>query len=119
MMEIFLDEVNQPIEVEFDIYFTYIEKIGSGSFGTVITSIYKELNKEVAVKIIEKSRYNTKNFNRLRYEINILQQIKHRNIMEFIRCIETNSKIFIIAEYIKGGTLRNFIDKCRTEGKFI
>ncbi len=110
MMEIFLDEVNKSIEGEFDIYFKYIEKIAAGSFGTVIRAFYYELEREVAVKVIDKTKHKYKNINRLKFEINILKQLKHKNIVEFIGCIETNSKMYIITEYIKNGTLKGLID---------
>lgn len=118
-MEIFLDELNQSIEGEFDLYFKFIEKIASGSFGTVIRAVYLEQNREVAVKIIDKKRYNFKNFNRLRHEITILQQLKHKNIVEFIGCIETNNKMYIITEFIKDGTLKDFLNNLQKQGNKI
>ena len=109
-MEIFLDEVNKSIEGEFDIYFKYIEKIASGSFGTVFRAIYLKQNREVAVKVIDKTKHKFKNLNRLKLEIKILKQLKHKNIVQFINCIETNSKMYIITEYVKDGTLKEFIN---------
>ena len=116
MMEIFLDEVNRSVEGEFNFYFKYIEKIGSGSFGTVIRAIYLDQEREVAVKIIDKTLYKYKNLNRLKLEINILKQLKHKNIVEFIGCIETNTTIYIITEYIPDGTLKEFIEKNSISG---
>jgi serine/threonine protein kinase len=119
-MEIFLDEVNKSIEGEFDIYFKYIEKIASGSFGIVYRAIYLEQNREVAVKVIDKTQYKFNNFNRLKLEINILKQLKHKNIIEFINCIETNSKMYIITEYVKDGTLKDLINnKIKSGNKII
>lgn len=116
-MEIFLDEMNKSIEGEFELYFKYIDSIASGSFGTVIKAIYYELNKEVAVKIVDKTKYKFKNINRLKFEINILKQLKHKNIVEFIGCIETNSKMYIITEYIHDGTLTELIHQRQKSGK--
>jgi len=119
MMEIFLDEVNKSIEGEFDIYFKFIEKIASGSFGTVIRAIYLEQNREVAVKIIDKTKHKFKNLNRLKLEINILKQLKHKNIVEFIGCIETNTKMYIITEFIRDGTLKDLIENRAKLGKYL
>jgi serine/threonine protein kinase len=116
MMEIFLDEVNKSIEGEFDIYFKFIEKIGKGAFGTVIRAFYYELEREVAVKVIDKTKHKFKHINRLKFEINILKQIKHKNIVEFLGCIETNSKMYIITEFLKDGTLKDLIDIRQKEG---
>lgn len=116
MMEIFLDEVNKSIEGEFDLYFKFIQKIASGAFGTVIRAYYYELEREVAVKVIDKTKYKFKNINRFKFEINILQQLKHKNIVEFIGCIETNSKMYIITEYIQDGTLKDLIEARQKAG---
>ena len=114
-MEIFLDELNQSIEGEFDLYFKFIEKIASGSFGTVIRAIHLDLNREVAVKVIDKCHHKFKNLNRLKFEINILKQLKHKNIVEFIGCIETNTKMYIITEYIRDGTLKDLLEhRCKS-----
>ena len=117
MMEILLDEVNKSVEGEFDIYFKYIEKIGSGSFGNVFRAIYLEQDREVAVKVIDKTNYKFKNLNRLKLEINILKQLKHKNILEFINCIETNTKMYIITEYVEDGTLKELINNRVKAGK--
>ena len=82
MMEIFLHEVKKTYEGEFDLYFKFIENIASGSFGIVIRAIYLENGREVAVKVIDKSKHKFKNMNRLKFEINILKQLKHKNIIE-------------------------------------
>lgn len=118
MMEIYLDEVNQSLTDEFDQHFKFLEYLASGSFGTVIKAIYLENNKEVAVKVINKGGIDKqKNINRLKQEITILKQLKHKNIVEFHGFIETNQKIYIIMEYIKSGTLKNLIEK-RKDKKF-
>lgn len=118
MMEIFLDEVNRSIEGEFDYYFKYIQTIGKGAFGTVIRALYYELDdREVAVKVVDKTKHKFKYINRLKFEINILNKIKHKNIVEYLGCIETNSKMYIITEYLKDGTLKDLIEKRQKEGK--
>jgi serine/threonine protein kinase len=111
MMEIFLYELSETQSEEFDQYFKLIEYIASGSFGTVVKAIYLENGKEVAVKIIEKAGRGMKNIDRLKQEINILKQLKHKNIVEFYGFIETNNKFYIIMEFIKCGTLKSLFEK--------
>lgn len=118
MMEIYLDEVNQSLSDEFDQHFKFLEFLASGSFGTVIKAIYLENNKEVAVKVINKGGVSRqKNINRLKQEISILKQLKHKNIVEFYGFVETNQKIYIIMEYIRNGTLSSLFEK-RKEKSF-
>ena len=116
MMHVNLDEVSDSHSHEFDQHFKFIEYLASGSFGTVVKAVYLENNKEVAVKVINKKDKH-KNIPRLKQEINILKQLKHKHIVEFHGFIETNSKIYIIMEYINNGTLKSLIDK-RREKKF-
>ena len=116
MMEIYLDEVSESHCHEFDLHFKFLEYLASGSFGTVIKAIYLENSKEVAVKVISKKDKH-KNITRLKQEINILKQLKHKHIVEFYGFIESNSKIYIIMEYIQNGTLKSLIEK-RRENKF-
>jgi serine/threonine protein kinase len=115
-MEIYLDEESRSDE--FKHYFEYVEYIASGSFGTVVRAIHLETGKDVAVKIIETvGKDKQKSINRLKQEINILKQLNHKNIVEFYGFIETNKQIFIIMEYIKGGTLKSLI-KEKKENNF-
>lgn len=62
--------------------------------------IYADHHKEVALKIIEKPKNKFKRLNSLKFEINILKQLEHKNIFKFIRfIIEMNYKMYIITEY--------------------
>jgi len=107
-MELYLEEEKPEIPNCFDEHFTFIKKLGSGSFGTVVHAINHETDKEVAVKIVNKK--NQKNLYLLKQEITIFQQLKHTNIVEFINYIETETKFYIIMEYIRSGTLENLIN---------
>jgi calcium/calmodulin-dependent protein kinase I len=109
MMEIYLNE--GPSD-NFKNHFKFIKSIASGGFGKVVHAIDLETNKEVAVKIIEPKIYtniDSNKLNRIKQEINILQGLKHKNIIEFIDFKEINSSVCIIMELIKGGTLKSFL----------
>jgi calcium/calmodulin-dependent protein kinase I len=115
MMEIYFDEINETEVDDFGLYFKEIRVIGSGSYGTVIQAIYLETDEEVAVKIVRKDNKKPNQINKIKQEVNILKQLKHKNIIEFKNYIETNSKLYIIMEYIENGTLKNLIDIRKTE----
>jgi serine/threonine protein kinase len=110
MMDIYFDEINENAEDEFDKYFKTIKLIGSGSYGTVIHAIYLQTNEEVAVKVVNKYSNKEKDFSKFKQEVNILKQLKHKYIIEFKNFIETKSKIFIIMEFVQGGTLKDYIE---------
>lgn len=46
----------------------------------------------------------------IRRELLILQQLQHSNVVHFKFCIIKRAKIYIVMEYIRGGTLRQIID---------
>ena len=86
------------------------EKLGEGAFGAVHLGINKQTEENVAIKILEKSRINKyKGKVRLEREIEILKKLKHPNIVQFYCVIETQMKIFLIEEYIKGKELFQYI----------
>lgn len=109
-MDVYFEELNESAEDEFDKYFSSIKVIGQGSYGTVIHAIYLETGEEVAVKVVNKYNNREKDFSKLKQEVIILKQLKHKNIIEFKNFIETKGKIFIIMEFIQGGTLKDYID---------
>ena len=109
-MEIYLDELTKdeaPDELESK--FNIVKSIASGSFGTVIQAVEKSTNREVAVKVINKSGARPSLISKMKEEISILKQLKHENIVQFFGYIETNSKLYIIMEFIKSGTLSHWI----------
>jgi len=112
-MEIYLDEINEPIPDEFEKYFKFIENVGSGSFGTVVKAVNLENNNLIAVKSVNKfgAKGKPKDINKLKKEILILKQLKHKNIVEFYGFIETSQKLYIMMEYIHNGTLKNLLEK--------
>jgi len=86
------------------------DKLGEGAFGAVHLGINKQTEENVAIKILEKSRINKyKGKVRLEREIEILKKLKHPNIVQFYCVIETQMKIFLIEEYIKGKELFQYI----------
>ena len=109
-MEICMNEITtSPLE-ELSSSFTYIETIASGSFGTVVRARNrnKKTTQEVAVKIINKTRFKIDS-SKIKQEIMILKQLNHPNIVKFLDYIETTNTIFIIMEYISKTTLKTFL----------
>ncbi len=105
-MEIYLDEIKQSDN--FDNYFQFIEHISSGAFGNVIKAVDLDSNEVIAVKVIDKTICQNK-YHEIKKETDILKKLSHRNIVQFLGCIETTSHIFIKMEYIGGGTLKTVL----------
>ena len=115
-----LDKDDVKVEVRenlFDDEYVRVETIGNGSFGKVVKCIEKASGEKVAVKIIDISKYSVKYIEKLKSEIHILEKLNHPNIIEFRRCIETQDYLYFVMNFIKNGTLANFMNQRFSSGK--
>ncbi len=65
---------------------------------------------QVAVKILKKDQLVAlKMDKKIKREIQIMKIFRHPHIVKLYEVIESNSKIFMIMEYVKGGELFDFI----------
>ena len=113
-MEIYIKDFKRelPYEIGFDL--RYIETIDCGSFGTVLHVFDKKLFKEIAVKVINKTKLSSSYINKMKEEISILKKLDHPNIVKFYGFVEANSQLLIKMEYIKYGTLKHWMNNQKT-----
>uniref|UniRef100_A0A1I8NM65 Serine/threonine-protein kinase n=1 Tax=Stomoxys calcitrans TaxID=35570 RepID=A0A1I8NM65_STOCA len=81
------------------------EVLGSGQFGVVYGGIHKKTKREVAIKVIDKLRFPTKQEAQLKNEVAILQNISHCGVVNLERMFETPERIFVVMEKLKGDML--------------
>ena len=65
----------------------------------------------VAIKIIEKSTLSESLLEALKKEITIMKRLQHPNIIQLKEVLGSNSKIFLVLEYIEGGALSQLFGK--------
>ena len=108
-MEIYLDDLStgSPYELQKDMKF--IKEIDHGAFGNVILAKESKKNIDYAVKVINKSGLGEKLIKQMKEEVLILKKINHNNIVKFYGYSETNNQLLINMEYIKYGTLSNWM----------
>ena len=98
--------------LKFTDYYEIKQNIGKGKFGLVNLGIHKKTNMKVAIKIINKSSIKTQEDNQLvRSEIDIMKLCHHPNIVKLLDHFENSEFIFIVMEYIEGGTLNQYLKK--------
>jgi len=87
--------------------------LGRGSTGVVYAATYRLTGEQVAVKVIEIAYLDAENrrWQKVRDEIEILKIIKHPNVLTLFDVIETNDRLYLIMEYVRGGELFDHIDK--------
>ena len=109
-MEIFMDDLTREFPYELGGNLKYIETIDHGAFGTVIHVIEISSNKDMAIKVINKSGARSSLIKKMKEEISILRKLHHDNIVKFFGFLETNNQLLIKMEYIKYGTLSHWIN---------
>ena len=110
-MEIYLDDLQKETIYELNEDLIYIEDIAQGAFGKVIHAKEKSTNKDISVKIIDKRRADQNLIKKMKEEISILKKLDHENIVKFYGHIDTPDQLLIKMEYIKYGTLSQWMEK--------
>ena len=109
----FVKKIKEAIGyMKFTDYYDLKEVIGKGKFGVVNLGIHKKTQQQVAVKIINKDSIKTLEDKELvRIEIGILKLCHHPNVVRLLDHLENEDYIFIVMEYIEGGTLGQYFKK--------
>jgi len=81
------------------------EVLGSGQFGVVYGGAHRKTNRPVAIKVIDKLRFPTKQADQLKNEVSILQNLSHPGVVNLERMFETSERIFVVMEKLKGDML--------------
>ncbi|XP_028796808.1 serine/threonine-protein kinase 24 isoform X2 [Neltuma alba] len=88
--------------------FTSLELIGQGSFGDVYKAFDKELNKQVAIKVIDLDESEDE-IDDIQTEIAVLSQCRCPYITEYYGSYLHQTKLFIIMEYMAGGSVADLL----------
>ncbi|CAM1325012.1 PAK3 (predicted) [Pycnogonum litorale] len=96
--------------------YTKMEKIGQGASGTVYTAIETATGTEVAIKQINLSQQPTKEA--IINEILVMRENKHPNVVNYLDSYLVGEEIWIVMEYLAGGSLTDVVTKmCMDEGQ--
>ncbi|XP_017284513.1 serine/threonine-protein kinase D2 isoform X1 [Kryptolebias marmoratus] len=100
---------NSQIQENVDIGMVYQifadEVLGSGQFGIVYGGKHRKTGRDVAVKVIDKLRFPTKQESQLRNEVAILQSLRHLGIVNLECMFETPERVFVVMEKLHGDML--------------
>ncbi|KAM9590329.1 myosin light chain kinase 2, skeletal/cardiac muscle [Trichechus inunguis] len=89
------------VNSEFSI--DYKQALGGGKFGAVCTCTERSTGLKLAAKVIKKQSPKDKEMVKL--EIEVMNQLNHRNLIQLYAAIETSHEIILFMEYIEGGEL--------------
>ncbi|XP_065870396.1 receptor like protein kinase S.2-like isoform X2 [Euphorbia lathyris] len=89
--------------------FSEEEKLGEGGFGAVYKGFLKELNCSVAVKRV--SRDSKQGIKEYAYEVKIISQLRHRNVVKLIGWCHEKKELLLVYEFMSNGSLDSHIFK--------
>lgn len=90
--------------------FEYLFMLGKGGYGSV--HLLREITsgKKYAIKAIPRKQGSSMS-KLIQREFNILQQMDHPNVVHFHYCMIYKTRIFLVMTYIRGGNLRQVIER--------
>jgi serine/threonine protein kinase len=86
-------------------------EIGRGGFAVVYAAFNVVTGDFVAVKRFPLSNVDDESLSKIQDEIELMQQLKHPNIVEYRDTIKTKLYLHIVLEYVENGSLHNVIKK--------
>ncbi len=89
-----------------------IEELGKGGMGRVYKALDKEINEEVALKLLKPEIASDEStVERFRNELKLSRKITHKNICKMYHLAMEGVTPYITMEYVKGEDLKSFIGK--------
>jgi len=87
--------------------FTDLRKIGEGSSGSVYMGMNQRTKLKVAIKIMPTNAKT--NMKVIQNEIAMMKTSRHKNIVEFVGAYLTEDSLWVVMEYMEGGSLTEII----------
>lgn len=81
------------------------EVLGSGQFGIVYGGKHRKTGRDVAIKIIDKLRFPSRQESQLRNEVAILQNLRSHGVVDLEAMCETPERIYVVMEKLHGDML--------------
>uniref|UniRef100_A0A8C2ZJV0 non-specific serine/threonine protein kinase n=1 Tax=Cyclopterus lumpus TaxID=8103 RepID=A0A8C2ZJV0_CYCLU len=92
----------RPLQVGF---YEIIRTLGKGNFAVVKLAQHKVTKTQVAIKIIDKTRLNPSNLEKIYREVQIMKLLNHPHIIKLYQVMETKDMLYIVTEYAKNGEM--------------
>ncbi|XP_047327193.1 serine/threonine-protein kinase STY46-like [Impatiens glandulifera] len=92
------------------------DKITSTSHSDMYKATF--LTQDVAIKIVKAAYLNDDVMREFSQEVYILRRVRHKNIIQFIGACTRPPNLFIVTEFMPGGSVYDFIHKKKSVFKF-
>ncbi|ETV82918.1 CAMK protein kinase, variant [Aphanomyces astaci] len=95
----------RPRSERFREHYELGKKLGEGAFSVVRRAIHKETKKVYAVKCYRKTRLTSRDAEDIHYEVSILQQMHHPNIINLYGFYDEPEYFYMVMDLVEGGEL--------------
>ena len=108
--------IGQPINERYELQ----SLLGDGGMGTVYRAHDRNLNRQVAIKLMHAHYARRQEFrNRLIQEAQVAAQLDHPSIVRIFDFGDSDEGLFIAMEYVDGGSLRAHLRRLQVENKYL
>lgn len=95
-----------------------LSALGQGGMARVYKAYQENLDREVAIKVLPPWYANDRSFvERFKLEARLIARLTHPNIVTIHDTSEQNGHLYIVMQYIEGGTLKQRFDSLLAEGR--
>nr|XP_056714273.1 serine/threonine-protein kinase SIK1 [Euleptes europaea] len=97
---------NQGQQRPLRVGFYDIERtLGKGNFAVVKLARHRVTKTQVAIKIIDKTRLDPSNLEKIYREVQIMKLLNHPHIIKLYQVMETKDMLYIVTEFAKNGEM--------------
>jgi serine/threonine protein kinase len=91
--------------------YTLLEELGSGGMGRVFRAIHRDMNRQVAIKLLPDSSQSDESLARFHRETQALAGLSHPNIVAIHDADEADGTCFYVMELLHGDDLARLVDQ--------
>ncbi|XP_032353009.1 serine/threonine-protein kinase SIK1 isoform X1 [Camelus ferus] len=97
---------HKPLRVGF---YDIERTLGKGNFAVVKLARHRVTKTQVAIKIIDKTRLDSSNLEKIYREVQIMKLLNHPHIIKLYQVMETKDMLYIVTEFAKNGEMFDYL----------
>ncbi|XP_027250167.2 serine/threonine-protein kinase SIK1 isoform X4 [Cricetulus griseus] len=96
----------KPLRVGF---YDVERTLGKGNFAVVKLARHRVTKTQVAIKIIDKTRLDSSNLEKIYREVQLMKLLNHPHIIKLYQVMETKDMLYIVTEFAKNGEMFDYL----------
>jgi serine/threonine protein kinase len=106
-----LDALQKAASRRIEDFYELGQSLGEGAFAKVLLGLDRSTLEKFAVKIIEKQSDDELGLQFIWRELSVMKSVNHPNIVRTYDIFDTKNRLYIVLEYMPGGTLGEILKK--------